>query len=140
MIQKKQYICRWIEAGIKSSPISEYLKQNITNKKFNFKALIRLFARGWRRTRTLAFFKRRWRTQEGPKFYKQYYPPQDLEFIFNLAVGAHKILKRVKGMDLNEMQKGMVLALDCCKLIVRTLSQPRLFKLTEEDYEKAQQY
>ena len=80
------------------------------------------------------------RTQEGPKFYKQHYPPQDLKFIFDQAVDAHKILKRVKELNPNEMQKGMVLALDCCKLIVRTLSQPRLFKLTEEDYEKAQQY
>lgn len=103
--------------------------------KLNFKALIRLFARGWRRTRTLTFSKRRWRTQDKPQFCKQDYPPQDLKFIFDQAESAHKILKRVKKLNPNEMQKGMVLALDCCKLIVRTLSQPRLFKRTEEDYE-----
>lgn len=91
--------------------------------KINFKALIRLFTRGWRRTRTLTFSKRRWGTYRETKF-KEKYTPNDLRAIFNLAKDAHKTLIDVKDLNLGKMKSGMTTAQSKCSEIVRRMREP----------------
>lgn len=105
-------------------------------KKINLKVLTRLLSRVWLMRRTLTFSRSRRRAQKKLEFYKQHYPPQDVELIFNMARSAHKILTDAKELNQNEMRNGMTLALDYCQRIVRILSQPRLINLTKEYYDE----